>query len=142
MALTPDNSAAIPQIFESEDIPSRTYMIDWANNRIRTLKVDNREAIIQFVFKTLFDARFELIIYSDAYGNEINSVLESGYSNDALETELTRVIREALVYDERISGVDEFVYTRSDSDLLVSFRVLTTDGDDADISNFALPGGV
>ncbi len=141
MALTPDE-IEVPELFESEDIPSRTYMIDWVAGRIRSSKVDNRVALIQFVYKTLFDGRFEKIIYTDAYGNEIKSVLGAGYSNDALETELTRVIREALIYDERISGVDDFVFTRSESDLLVSFRVLTAEGEDTEISDFALTGGI
>lgn len=128
MALTPDTTV-VPDIFESEDMPSRTYEMDWINGRILSKKIDGREAIKQFVFKTLFDPRFTLIIYSDDYGNEIQEVLEAGYTDEAVETELTRAIREALIYDERITGVDSFKFERVDDKLLVDFRVLTAEGE-------------
>lgn len=140
MALTSDNGIVIPELFESEDIPSRTWKIDWETMRVTRELIDEVEAIKQFVIKALFDRRDTHIIYTSDYGSEIEEVLASGYNEQLLKTEVTRVITEALIYDERISAVDSFEFARGQQDegMVVSFRVVTARNEEVGIEGVAL----
>ncbi|MNW56710.1 hypothetical protein D3C74_344430 [compost metagenome] len=45
-----------------------------------------------------------------------------------MQTELKRLVREALLADDRITDVRDFQFTFSGSDVLAEFEVITTQG--------------
>ncbi|MDT2757358.1 DUF2634 domain-containing protein [Enterococcus asini] len=106
-------------------MPTRTYKI--SNGRVNGW-IDDLEAMRQAVEKILLTERFEWVIYSDNYGIEIQELIGNDF--DLIQSEIERVVGEALLADERIESVDNFDLQQTDrSSLLFSFTVLTVFGE-------------
>lgn len=111
-------------ILEPKGIPTRTYKIE--KGRIGGM-VDGIEAMRQAIARILNTTRFEHVIYSGDYGNELGSLI--GRNSDLLESETKRLIREALTADDRILDVDRFHFESTGrGDLIVRFTVNTIFG--------------
>lgn len=84
-----------------DDEPTLTFKIE--NGRIRG-KVDEKQAMIQAVDKILRTERLIYPIYSDQYGNDLNDLIgkDMGYA----KVEAERMIKEALLADDRVVDVD------------------------------------
>ena len=84
-----------------EDEPTLTFKVE--NGRIRG-KVDEKQAMIQAVDKILRTERLVYPIYSDQYGNDLNDLIgkDMGYA----KVEAERMIKEALLADDRVVDVD------------------------------------
>ena len=84
-----------------DDEPTLTFKIE--NGRIRG-KVDEKQAMIQAVDKILQTERLVYPIYSDQYGNDLNDLIgkDMGYA----KVEAERMIKEALLADDRVVDVD------------------------------------
>lgn len=111
---------------DDEDIEtSLTFKV--ANGRIGG-KIDGQEAMIQAISKIMETERSVYPIYSEDYGNDLDELI--GKNFDFVETEIERVLEEALEEDDRVTGVsvDEIEETDSAS-LLVTVTVSTIYGD-------------
>ena len=84
-----------------DDDPTLTFKIE--NGRIRG-KVDEKQAMAQAVNKILETERLIYPIYSDQYGNDLNDLIgkDMGYA----KVEAERMIKEALLADDRVVDVD------------------------------------
>ena len=122
--LTPEEERVI-EVEASAPAPSKTYRL--GDGTIGGL-IDGEEALRQFIVKAVRTARFRFLIYDDDYGSELEDLIGADISPELLQTEIPRIIREALVYDDRISDVVDFVINRESNNLYVAFRVVTTDG--------------
>jgi phage baseplate assembly protein W len=134
MALTPENETDILDEFlseetESESQPTKTYYLDFENGRIGS-KIDGEVALKQFVIKAIMTPRSRYAIYSDDYGCELKDLIGEDVTPDLLNSEIPRMIREALVYDDRISDVTDITVEKDGDKVYVSFTVVTTDGDE------------
>lgn len=89
-------------VIRPTSLPTRTYRVDYGAGRIRGM-VDRREAMVQAVRKILATQRFEHLIYSWNYGTEWDALF--GKSRQVVESELERVLAEALKQDDRVTGV-------------------------------------
>lgn len=89
---------------ENEDnsviMPSLTYKVE--NGRILG-KIDYLEAVKQAVYKILATERFIYEIYSWQYGNDLNVLF--GKEILYAETDVRRILEEALLADERVDSV-------------------------------------
>ena len=86
--------------------PSLTYKLDFERKRISG-KIDNEEAIIQSVMKILYTERYAYVIYSSQYGVELDRLIGKDY--DFIVSDLERTITEALLADDRILSITDFV---------------------------------
>jgi hypothetical protein len=111
----------------TQPAPSRTYQLNANKNEISGL-IDGETALRQFIVKAMRTARFRFLIYDDQYGSEIEDLIGADVSQELLNVEVPRIIRETLVYDDRIDDVVDFEITRDSDKLLVSFRVVVADG--------------
>lgn len=95
------------------DEPTLTFKVE--NGRIRG-KVDEKQAMIQAVDKILQTERLVYPIYSDQYGNDLNDLIgkDMGYA----KVEAERMIKEALVADDRVIEVDIDDVTEVSRDIL------------------------
>lgn len=107
---------------------SFTYNLDFNTGRIIGT-TEGISAIEQFVEKSILTARDKFLIYNGNYGSEISAILSSSGSESLLETELTRVITEALIYDERIINVRDFEFNFQFDEGYVTFTVDTIFGE-------------
>lgn len=98
---------------------SKTYRV--LNGRVIGW-IDNKQALRQAVEKLLHTERFMYEIYTDEYGIELQALI--GESFDLVEAEIGRVIKEALLADDRIVNVENIQATKLDStSLLITFSV-------------------
>ncbi|MDU2591719.1 MAG: DUF2634 domain-containing protein [Paeniclostridium sordellii] len=84
---------------------SKTYKLDSFNGRI-TRKIDELESIKQALFKILQTERFENVIYDANYGVELAGFI--GKHKDFVKNDIERTIKDALLADERILGIESF----------------------------------
>lgn len=108
--------------------PSRTYRLDFKNGVISDF-IDDDEALRQAIVKAIRTARFRYLIYDDQYGSELEDLIGADVTEAFLNEEIPRVIREALIYDDRIADVRDFVVRRESDRVYVEFTVVKTDGD-------------
>lgn len=107
-------------------LPSKQHKMDFERNRILG-SCDNLEAVKQSIFKILNTERYAYLIYSWNYGIELMDL----YGQPPLFVcpELERRVKEALLQDDRITGVDEFEFDISKKGVVsVTFTVHTLFG--------------
>lgn len=73
-----------------------------------TGKVDGIKALEQAIYKILNTERYEYPVYTFSYGVELNKLI--GKEQPYVRSELKRIIREALLQDDRILQVDGFQF--------------------------------
>ncbi|AHM66847.1 phage protein [Paenibacillus polymyxa SQR-21] len=133
MALSPlpevdvDFNEDLDVVTETDVEPSRTYALDLDSGAVGGV-IDGREAIRQFILKAILTSRFHFSIYDEDYGCELEDLIGQDVPMELLETEIPRVITEALIYDDRIDDVYGFDITQEADNLFVSFFV-DTDND-------------
>ncbi len=83
--------------------------------------VDGLEALKQSVYKVLSTERYESPIYSFSYGIAWKDLV--GKEEPYIRAEMQRMIREALLMDNRIDEVDDFDFTFTEDACICSFQV-------------------
>lgn len=73
-----------------------------------TGKVDGIKALEQAIYKILNTERYEYPIYTFSYGVELKKLI--GKEQPYVRSELKRIVREALLQDDRILQVDGFQF--------------------------------
>lgn len=121
--LIPNTNNSLKTDFEIEVQPSKTYKIE--DNKIVGF-CDDVEAIKQTIYCILNTERFDYLIYSWNYGVELKNLI--GKQKDYIMSELKRLIKEALIQDDRIEDVTNFEFTSLNNSLSVKFVVQTTNG--------------
>ncbi|SFC63659.1 DUF2634 domain-containing protein [Clostridium uliginosum] len=122
------NFSVLPQGASLKDIdnieyvkyPGKTYRIK--NNRVSGI-CDKVEALKQTIYFILNTERYDYLIYPDSYGSEIKETI--GMDRDISESEIKRRIKEALIQDDRIENVDEFIFEYEKDSVLVKFTVFS-----------------
>lgn len=120
------NEENLIDIEEYESPPSLTYRLDFTNRRIIG-KVDDKEAVMQFIKKVLDTGKYAYEIYDWYYGNELLALV--GMSYDYIVVEAPRIIEEALLVDDRITYIDQWSFKKVAVDAIeISFLVHTIYG--------------
>ena len=117
---------SLPPIVSVESMPSLTWYINKDTNRIQGT-VDNYDAVVQAVQVILNVERFRWQIYSPYSGMQWRGLIgeDPGY----VAAEIQRRIRDALMMDDRVTGIKDFKYTIADDVLTASLTVTTVYGD-------------
>ena len=120
------NEENLIDIEEYESPPSLTYRLDFTNRRIIG-KVDDKEAVMQFIKKVLDTSKYAYAIYDWYYGNEILALV--GLPYDYIVADLPRIIEEALLVDDRIMSIENWSFSKTSVDSMhASFLVRTIFG--------------
>lgn len=121
------SSGLLRQDFEIRKQPTQTYKMDSEDNLVRGY-TDGLEAMRQAVYKIILTERYQYIMYSWNYGIELCDLF--GEPVSYVCPELERRITEALLWDKRIVGVDNFAFDHSEKGVVsVSFTAHTVFGD-------------
>lgn len=123
--MLPQTGNLLTKDFEITKQPSKTFKLDMTNNRI-TGTVDGLEAVKQAAYCALQTERFDWLIYSWNYGVELKELF--GKPMGLVKSKLKKRIREALMQDDRIQGVDAFSFQTEGRKLWVSFEIHTAMG--------------
>jgi len=105
--------------------PSLTWKLDGAKERIAG-RLDGIEAVKQAAYKILLTPRLNHLIYSSNYGSELEKLI--GSNPIFVQSEITRMIREALTQDDRISSIENVQITAAGDGLLIEFTVISSYG--------------
>ncbi len=125
--MIPSTIAFPTQDFEIEEQPTHTYKMDLERAQVRGF-VNDKEAMLQAIYKILLTERFQYVIYSNDYGIETLDLY--GQPISYVCPELERRISEALCCDGRIQGVDNFSFDFPERNIVhVAFTVHTIFGD-------------
>lgn len=126
MSILPAN-AEIGEEVTFESYPTKTWKYDPATGRLSGF-TDELDALRQTVEIILNIRRFRWPIYSGNVGHEMDAV---GYDPDTAKVRLQTQIQEALLADDRITGVNDFSFLdgQEPESMLVSFTVSTIFGD-------------
>lgn len=108
--------------------PSRTYHLDFDTGEVAGRMIDGQETIRQYIRKAIYTARYRYLIYNGQYGCELESLLGQDISQQLLKSEITRVITEAILEDDRVQSVEQFQIVRDNDKLFVTFTVHTVEG--------------
>jgi phage baseplate assembly protein W len=113
---------------EVVNMPSLTYKIDYENNRIEGT-IDEIEAVEQSIDIMLETARYSEKIFPDWYGHELHSLI--GQDRFYVESEVKRMIKDALSVDDRIVEMKDFTISDGEErdSIIVRFTVTTVFGD-------------
>ena len=116
--------------FEVEQ-PNKSYRLDLERGRILPLgSINGIEAIEQAIKKALMTPRFRCLIYDNRYGSELKqTIISEDNTREFIETEIPRLVKDALSQDSRIRDVYGFSIAFDDEDVLISFTVRTDFGD-------------
>lgn len=130
MIPTSDQSELMFRLGVQEAIaPVRTWRMDIEKMRVQGEITDDLEAVRQMVYKTLNTEKGAYVIYP-SFGVQTKDLF---YRPKLFAyTKLRHRIREALLLDDRVKDVTDFVYHKEKSkrnDLVMSFTVRTLYGD-------------
>lgn len=107
---------------------SRTWRMDLENGRLRTF-IDDEDAIRQYILKALMTSRNRYLIYDDTYGEELRDLIGQNLTQDLMNVEIPRVVREAIEGDDRIQEVSDVKVTQYNSDgIHIEVTVITVTG--------------
>ncbi len=121
-------SVPISNVTEESELPSLTYALDLDSGRIRG-KVNELQAVNQAIRKALITPRFKCLIYDNQYGSEIKStVTAKDATSEFIETELPRLVEDALSTDGRILEVHGFEFSFSNDTAYIKFSADTIFG--------------
>ena len=125
--MIPSTTGFLNQDFEIEEQPSKTHKMELEDNYIRGF-IDDKNAMEQAIFRILSTERYQYIIYPWYYGIETLDLY--GEPVTYVVPELERRITEALVVDERITGVADFEFDLTvKGEVRAYFTVKTIYGD-------------
>lgn len=105
--------------------PSLTYRLDLETGMIAG-RVDGLEAVKQAVYKILQTPRYQYLIYTPNYGHELHTLI--GKDPLLVRSEAARMLREALLQDDRVTAVEEVDVETSGDSILLRFRVVSRYG--------------
>lgn len=112
---------------ETASYPSYTYKLDFDNKRIIG-KTNGREAVMQAIRKIMGTERYAFVIYTANYGIELQRLVGKDFV--FISADIQRTIEEALLEDDRILGITDFVIQQTGIDeMFVSFVAHTIEGD-------------
>ena len=118
----------IPELeIGTESIPSKTPYLDPKTGRFSGY-CDNLKAMEQAVKLVLLSPRFRFIIFDNQYGSEVSELIDSSYDELLFQSETKRRVKEALIYDERLTDAFDFEFSISKDNTVVRFSVETIYG--------------
>lgn len=109
-----------------EHMPSKTFYIDFESKKILGT-IDDKKAMEQSIYLALKTGRYNHLIFSWNYGEEMNKLV--GKPKDLARVELPRLLNECLLVDDRISTLEDVAITDIEEGLYVSFTAVTVHGD-------------
>ena len=123
--MIPEQLIDLTQLEETQ-YASQTYKLDLTSKRINGM-IDDKEALLQSIIKTINTERYSCVIYNGEYGTEKESLI--GQDFDYVIADLPRRLSEALLVDDRILSISDFEYTKEADSLIASIMVNTVYGE-------------
>jgi len=119
----------IGEVEQEREQPSLTYRLDLDRGRIIG-RIDGLDAVEQAIHKALITPRFRCLIYNNQYGSEIKQTVIAGdVSPEYIETEMPRLIKDAVLIDSRVLDVYDFSFSFDSEQAFICFTAKTVFGE-------------
>lgn len=126
-SLLPQNSQSLIDVSENDvTMPSKAFYIDFENKKI-VGTIDHKKAMEQSILLALQTGRYNHLIFSWNYGEELNNLI--GKPKDLARVELPRLIKECLLVDDRITAIEDINIEDMEEGLKVTFTAMTIHGE-------------
>lgn len=87
-------------------------------------KADDTAAWVQWCQKALRTPRYRHLIYSQNHGQEFDDLIGKGYERSIIESEIQRMVTEALMVDPRTAEVGQFQFSWQSDACYYSCRIM------------------
>jgi hypothetical protein len=124
MATLPENVGFNTEI-DYVSQPSKTWMINRQTMRVQG-NTDNLPSVRQAAEIILSTTRYAWQVYTANLGTELESLI--GEDSSYIESELPRMVEDALLIDDRIIEVGNFQHTTYGDTMTWTFTVVTVYG--------------
>ena len=124
MATLPENVGFATEI-EYVSQPSLTWLINRQTMRVQAMD-EGLAAVRQAVEIYLNTVRFRWQIYTSRIGTELDTLI--GEDSELVESEIPRMVTEALEIDDRVMDVANFEFITAGDIMTVRFNVVTVFG--------------
>lgn len=123
---------------ESDELAvSKTYKYDFNTGRFLGL-IDEKDALLQFIVKALTTQRDYYSIYTQDYGSEIGELIGDDVTQSYLESEIPRMVREALEIDDRVISVDNVTIEIKGDSIYINLAVTSVYGEIETVVNYVV----
>jgi hypothetical protein len=100
----------------------------------KVVEADGVEAYRQWAHKTLLTPRYRHPIYSRNYGQEFEDLLRRNLTRAGNESEIKRMVTEALMVDHRTASVGDFTFDWQEDTVYFTCTVTTAQGEQVQVS--------
>lgn len=100
-----------------EVVPTQTYRLDFINKRIIG-RINQADALMQAVQKIFSTDKYAYEIYDWYYGNELLKLVGQPY--DYIVAQVPRIVREALLVDDRVTEITDFEFEKTAIDSMTA----------------------
>lgn len=116
------------EVIEEERALNTDYEIDFNTGKLTGRIITGLEAVIQWARLTLATERYFYTQYNWDYGSELQSLIGRNHSKDYIESEVKRILNEALLINEAITGIEVLKCDNSGEKLKISSGLETIYG--------------
>ncbi len=95
-------------------------------------------ALNAWITKALSTARYGYPIYANYYGSEIERIIGTKKAVASVTADVEKMIREALIIDDRITDVGNFRHTIQNDQIYTTFDVLSFNDTLKNLTNLAV----
>jgi hypothetical protein len=118
--MLPQNNNLLNSGIEVKSNASKSYFIDFKKQKMTGI-TDGLEALKQAIYLILSIERYDYVIYSWNYGIELKDLF--GKPTNYACAVLPSRIKQALIQDDRIQNVYDFVTSAKGNDVFVKFTI-------------------
>lgn len=115
---------------EEEEYYPVEYEIDFSTGKLTGRKVSGSKALSVWAYLALQIDRGEFYTYSEDYGCELKELIGYKYSQEFLQSEVKRMIKDCLTVNPYITDIENLEITQTKSSLHISFKILTDYGEE------------
>ncbi len=108
----------------------REYEINFKTGQLTGRIVEGQEAVIAWAWLAIQTARNRYYIYNVSYGQDFETLIDSGFGRGYIEAEFERMVEECLLYNEYIEAIEDFSFNMDNKgQAVVEFKMITTFGE-------------
>ena len=119
-------------VLEEEQEETKTqptdYEIDFETGELTGRIITGLPAVIQWIRLALGTEKYFYNQFSWDYGSELQSLIGQEYDEEIIDSEVTRMITEALSENENIEGISEITVESDRDSITATFTVNTVYG--------------
>lgn len=120
---SPFSSSVISGVSPKFDFEKRDFVLDAGDLAL----ISGSENLNQWIRKSIGTERYKYPIYTWNFGNEIFTLFGTSLISATTRSVVDKFIKDALLYDSRISEVLDVESKVSGDALIVQFKVVTSD---------------